>query len=375
MTSSADSPTELWIAILGRRDSPTDGVEDYCAFLGQALRPHGVRLEMVRVRWFDCGWVRALSQVWRESRTWSKNWVLLQHTAMAWSRRGFPFGEVAVAKILRRHGVRTAVIFHEPLPQGGPRWIDQFRRACQDWVVRALYREATKAIFADPLATVPWLPPNRLKASLIPIGANIPGCPSEFVAIHNRNGRSKTVVVFCLSNLPNRTRELRDIHHAMNFVHEHGLKARVLFLGRGTDDAREEIEQVFGASPIEVVNLGLQSAEKVSEHLCKSDAMLCVRGPLYPRRGSAIAGIACGVPIVAYAGAAEGTLLEEAGVQLVPYGNREALGRALANLLADDTTRIILRERSLEAYRRNFSWDMIATAFEESFRQRDGAVK
>ncbi len=28
------------IALLGRRDSPTDGVEDYCIWLGRALEAH-----------------------------------------------------------------------------------------------------------------------------------------------------------------------------------------------------------------------------------------------------------------------------------------------------------------------------------------------
>jgi hypothetical protein len=55
--------------------------------------------------------------------------------------------------------------------------------------------------------------------------------------------------------------------------------------------------------------------------------MLCVRGKLFPRRGSALAGIACGLPIIAYAGATEGTPLAEAGIELVPYRDCEVLGR------------------------------------------------
>ena len=90
--------------------------------------------------------------------------------------------------------------------------------------------------------------------------------------------------------------------------------------------------------------------------------MLCVRGRLHPRRGSAIAGISCGLPIVGYAGAAERTPLAEAGVELVPYGDREALGRALARVLADVNLRKSLQEKSLRAQRKYFSWDVIAAA-------------
>lgn len=357
------------IALLGKRDLPTDGVEDYCTFLGQALARQGVRLEIVRIQWFERGWLRALLDLWRKSESWGESWVLLQYTALAWSQRGFSFGAVAAIKILRARGVRTAVIFHEPVSQGGSRWIDKCRSACQDWVIRALYKGATKAVFADPLATISWLPADAPKAEFVAIGANIPEPQAESVIVETRNGKPKTVVVFCLCDLPNRTREICDIVHAMRIVHEHGVSARVVFLGRGTEDAKTEIERAFASSPIEVVNLGLQDAERVSRILSESDAMLCVRGPLYPRRGSAIAGIACGLPIVGYEGAAAGTPLEEAGVQLVPYGNREMLGHALANVLEDEKVWLNLHEKSVYAYRSEFSWEKIAAKMQQSLMQ------
>jgi glycosyltransferase involved in cell wall biosynthesis len=356
----------LMIALLGKRDLPTDGVEDYCTFLGEALARQGICLEIVRVPWFERGWIRALSELWRRSKTWSGDWVLLQYTAIAWSRRGFPFGVAVVVKILRRRGVRTAVIFHEPFRQGGERWVDRFRGLCQDLTIRTLYKAATKAVFADPLPTVSWLPESESKASFAPIGANIPEPLAESMNVKSRNGARKTVVVFCLSDLPNRTREIGDIAHAMRFVDERGLKSRVVFLGRGTEDAKSEIEQTFGSSAIEVVNLGLQSADDVGRILSQADAMLCVRGPLYPRRGSAIAGIACGLPIVAYGGAAEGTPLQEAGVVLVPYQDRDALGDALARVLEMPALWMQLSEKNVTAYRKYFSWDVIADTMQKT---------
>ncbi len=32
------------VALLGRPDTPTDGVEDYCIFLGRALAARGIEL-------------------------------------------------------------------------------------------------------------------------------------------------------------------------------------------------------------------------------------------------------------------------------------------------------------------------------------------
>lgn len=40
-----------WIALLGRRDGPTDGVADYCTHLGAALGLHGYELEIAPVPW------------------------------------------------------------------------------------------------------------------------------------------------------------------------------------------------------------------------------------------------------------------------------------------------------------------------------------
>jgi glycosyltransferase involved in cell wall biosynthesis len=350
------------MALLGRKDLPTDGVADYCLFLARGLALQGIELEQARVPWFEIGWIGALRQLKRESTSWRGQWVLLQYTALSWSRRGFPLGAIAVVAILRSRAVRCAVVFHEPGRQieSSARWIDRIRGACQDWVIRALYRHADKAIFADPLGSITWLPKDQSKAAYIPIGANIPE-PSQRSNYGPRH--HKTVAVFCLSYMPNVQREVSDIYHAMNLAAANGGQLQLVLLGRGTPEANEEIERAFQGSSVDVENLGLRSAEEVSRVLGECDAMLCVRGKLFPRRGSALAGIACGLPIIAYAGAAEGTPLAEAGVELVPYGDREALGMALARVLADARYWKQLYERNRRAHREYFSWDRIAERF------------
>ena len=123
-----------WIALLGRQDMPTDGIADYCLFLARGLAPQGIELEQVRAPWAEIGWIGALRRLRHESAGWRGQWVLLQYTAMSWSRRGFPFGAVAVLAVLRGRGVRCAIVFHEPGRQSesSARWIDQIRGACQD---------------------------------------------------------------------------------------------------------------------------------------------------------------------------------------------------------------------------------------------------
>ena len=148
------------VALLGRPDTPTDGVADHCAFLGRALARRGVDFSSVRAPALDRSWLRALWRLWQMSADWRGKWVLLQYTALGWSRRGFPFGAVAAILLMRTRGVRCGVVFHEPFRQGGDRnlaWKDALRGACQDWVIRALHRFSRMSIFTLPLAKISWI--------------------------------------------------------------------------------------------------------------------------------------------------------------------------------------------------------------------------
>jgi hypothetical protein len=58
------------IALLGRRDEPTDAVEDYCRYLGQALVAHDIQLEIRRVPWNEHGWAAALEALRLQAETW-----------------------------------------------------------------------------------------------------------------------------------------------------------------------------------------------------------------------------------------------------------------------------------------------------------------
>jgi glycosyltransferase involved in cell wall biosynthesis len=362
--------TEKWIALLGRKDVPADGIVDYCACLGKDLAKLGIELKPVRVEWATNGWLRALANLWRCSKDWRGTWVMGQYTAMAWSNRGFPVGALACAAILRVRGVRGAMVFHEPGGTAGPRLIDRARCAFQNWTVRNLYRFAEKSVFTVPLASVWWLPRNDAKSVFIPLGSNIPENLTNRSELQNQNAASKNVVVFCLSDSPHGEREVADVAAATRVAASAGTKIRVVFVGRGTSEARTAIERAFAGSPVEVSIRGLCEAMEVARIFSESSAMLAVRGSLYPRRGSALAGIACGLPIIGYAGAAEGTIIEEAGVMLVPLGDRAALGAALRNVVTNEVLWRQMHERNLRVQREYFSWNVIAATFNRALGAR-----
>src|SRR3984957_8984538 len=100
-TSKAIIYPERLVLLLGKRDTPADGVQDYCEYLAEALERRGIQTEIARVDWHSEGWIRALHKLRAQAAEWNGAWVILQYTALSWSRRGFPLGVLAVLKSLR----------------------------------------------------------------------------------------------------------------------------------------------------------------------------------------------------------------------------------------------------------------------------------
>src|SRR3981081_1223780 len=121
--------TTRLIALLGSKDEPTDAVEEYCEYLGAALRAKDFEIQLIRVGWSEKGWRRAFAELRNSAGSWRGQWVLIQFTALAWSSRGFPIRFKKVLKILRPCGARIAIVFHDPEPHRGSRSIDKIRRA------------------------------------------------------------------------------------------------------------------------------------------------------------------------------------------------------------------------------------------------------
>ena len=342
---------------------PTDGVADYCLFLAGGLAPQGIELEQIRVPWAKVGWIGALRQLWRESAGWRDQWVLLQYTALSWSRRGFPLGAVAVLAILRRRGVRCVVVFHEAGRQGDSGLLRGIRGACQDWVIQKLYRGATKCIFTAPLETVAWLPKEKDKAAFIPIGANIPERTHSRDA-PARASKEKTVIVFGVTGSAEAAaREVNDISSVMLEACKALGRLRLVVVGRGANEARELFAKAFHGGNVELVVRGVLPAEEIARAFELADALLFVRSAVTTRRGSAIAGIASGVTIVGYRDGSTGGFLEEAGVEWSPLHDREGLTRGLIRVLSDPERWMELHERNLEVQKNYLSWGRIAERF------------
>jgi glycosyltransferase involved in cell wall biosynthesis len=354
--------SQRWIALLGRGDGPTDGVADYCTYLGATLELNSCELEIVRVPWPERGWGAALADLRRRAEDWRGCWVLLQYTALGWSRRAFPLHFLQVLRVLRHNRAQCVVVFHDVLPYGGSRLIDRLRRACQLWVMRAAYRCTDRSVLPVSLDKVTWLPPRPEKAVFIPIAANLPPVATNPGSARASCGE-KTVAVYGVTGEPATLSEVREISHVLRSAGAEVGNLRLVVFGRGSTEAEPALRQELKGSGIETLVLGLLSPEDLTRELTHADVLLFVRGGVSSRRGSALAGIACGLPVVGYRSEETAFPVTEAGVVLVAPRDRDSLAEALIRVLADDDLRQQLRTRSCNAQKQYFSWEVISSLF------------
>jgi glycosyltransferase involved in cell wall biosynthesis len=351
------------LAVLGRRDEPTDAVEEYCRFLGDALAVENCALEIARVRWSEVGTPASLQEFDGRLGEAPVEWFLLQYTALAWSRRGFPGRAVRVLKHLKKSGARCAVVFHDAEAYGGNRWIDRLRRRAQISAMRKLLNLSDAAVFTVPREKISWVPVHPRNITFIPVGANLPAPEKAWAAFRDRNDTRPTVAVFSITGYPRGRREVRVIAEAVTHAAKGVGPIRLVIFGRHSEAGGEDLRAALSAPLAEVRVMGLISAEEIVRVLGASDALLFVRDAISTRRGSAIAGIACGLPVIAQSGPETAPPITEAGVVLVPAGDDTGFGPALLRILSDQNYRASLAERSRDAQSHYFSWGVIAAAY------------
>ena len=353
------------IALLGRRDEPTDGVADYCSYLAQALRRHNIELEIVHVPWAERGWRNAMRWLARESKSWTGQWVLLQYTAMAWSRRGLPFRVLAVQRLLLKRGVKCAVVFHDVILDPLPGLHNRIRRKIQYWIMSCLLARASQGISTISTDALRWPNAARGKLVFIPISANIPEVIPKTIGerTFTPNGQPKTIGIFCISGGSYRPREVREILFVVEQARAHVPALQLEIFGRGTQEAAPLLEGPLRKLGVNYRLRDILPAEEVTQTLQTLDVFLCVRGEMSPNRGSALAAIACGVPIIAFGQPGRYEELDAAGIEFAPCGSLNSLADATIRVLTDATLWQELHERNSLAHAEYFSWNAVATRY------------
>ena len=347
--------------VLGKRDSPTDALDDYSRLLAAALQDRGHSVKIARCEWDVKGWRRSLRSLRDTLAAGRPRWVLIQYTHLMWSRHGFPQMALAIAWVARRAGSKVGIVIHDPVAYPGVRMRDRVRRRTQYAVMRTLVRMADATVVPIPLANLSWIGSReKSRVHSIPVGSNV-GESTE----GRRDARSEifTIAVFGLTEKDaGLVRELAEIvGRAASQIGS----IKLVLLGRGSSEAKPLAEQLLSGKSVQVCVVGIVPAGEVGTWLLSADASLFIRGGISARRGTAVAAIAYGLPVVAYEGEETGWPLTEAGVVLAPAGDTQAVTQALIRIAQDLDWADGLRARSRAAYAEHFTWDRIAKRFEE----------
>ncbi len=359
------------IALLGRRDEPTDAVEEYCRYLGGALHDRGFEMELARVGWAERGWAAALGELRQRARDWRGQWVLLQYTALAWSARGFPLRFRRVVKELRDAGARVGVVYHDVEAYTGGRLVDAIRRRAQLRVMRRALNVADIAVFTLPLDVISWLGHRPSNAVFIPVGANLPVDAVAATQPVGRGGDTPCIAVFGITGGEAGRDECERIVDALRFAAPRIGRLQIHAFGRGASEREAGLREELKDVPVEVCVEGVLPAEQVVRAFRSADVALFVRAPISSRRGSAIAGIACGLPVIAYDGPETAPPITDAGVMLVSREKKAELGDALLRVLSDPGFRASLAERSRQAQKEHFGWDTIAGRYVNALNRKE----
>ena len=356
------------IALLGRKDEPTDAVEDYCRYLAAALQVHDIQMEVHRVSWKLQGWQNALQALRLQASKWRDTCVLVQYTALAWSARGFPQKVLQVLKILKSAGSHVGIVFHDVEPYPGTRLVDSVRRFDQVCTMRRALAIADLTVFTVPPERLSWLtgaPPN---AVFVPVGPNLPIQTMPQASF--QHDRVPTIGIFSITGGKAGTRETEIILAAGRYAVQKLGKLRLSIFGRCAELRETELREGFRDLPLELSVEGVLEPTQVVQKLSACDVLLFVRGPISSRRSSAIAGIACGLPVIAYPGPETAMPITEAGVVLVSPDEPDDLNSALVRVLSDAAYRMDLAARSRVAYQTHFAWPAIATRFNDFLKAR-----
>jgi hypothetical protein len=349
------------LALLGRKDEPTDAVEEYCQYLAVALQAQGIQMEIQHVGWEIDGWTAALRSLRVQATKWRESWVLVQYTALAWSARGFPQKFLRVLKILKSAGARVGIVFHDVEPYSGTRLVDSVRRFDQLWTMRRGLALSDLAVFTVPPDRLSWLTSIPSNVFFVPVGPNLPIPP--VMPVPSPQDSLPTIGVFSITGGAPGARETKIILDAGRHAARTLGKVRLSIFGRHAELRETELREGFCGFPVELSVEGVVEPRQVVQKLSVCDVLLFVRGPISSRRGSAIAGIACGLPVIAYAGSETAAPITDAGVVFISPDKPDDLNDVLVRILSDAGYRMDLAARSRAAYKNSFAWPVIAARF------------
>jgi glycosyltransferase involved in cell wall biosynthesis len=280
-------------------------------------------------------------------------WILLQYMPFSYGRWGFAPGIVRDAMAIKRaSGALLGVMVHEA-------WVamDTWRTSLMGAYQRMQLRSLL--VLADVVAasTESFARLFGARAVHLPVGSNISPIAMSRDAARKELGIEDELVI-ALFGTSNPHRMLEHSETALTaLVAERGAdKIRVLNLGAGARALRVPQE-------LDVLTPGGLPADDVSRHLRASDLLLLsFSDGVSTRRGTLMAGLAHGLPVVAVRGVSTDDVLlrHPDAITLTPVGDQRAFAQAVLDITSDPERLMRAGRAGRALYSTHFDWPVAA---------------
>jgi glycosyltransferase involved in cell wall biosynthesis len=328
-------------------DGEIDAIDEYSRRLVAALAALGMEAR------YEPGGLAAVLAAER-----APAWILLQYNPFRFGRWGFAPGLVRDALTLRRAGVPLAIMVHEA-------WVGMtdWRTSLMGLWQRAQLRAALRLADSVMTSTEALAREIGRDAVHVPIATNITPVPTSREAARERLGLGSGLDLDgrLAIALFGRAHPSRAIDHAEAAIgalaRAHGTE-RLAVMNLGADAPPLKV-----AAGVEVHTPGVLASDELSLRLHASDLVLLpLTDGLSTRRGTLMAALAHGRPVVGLLGHNTDAVLAEArdALALTAVGDRSGYARAAVELSADPGRLRAIGAAGLRLYESRFDWPVIA---------------
>lgn len=279
--------------------------------------------------------------------------VVVQYVPQMYERRGLPLGAARLLVQLRRRGLAVATMAHEVSFSAE----DGLRYQPYRWLQRLLLY----AVCWGSAAVVVTVPRRRRElesrrffrpplVSLLPVSANLSTTGVSGPDWRARHQVPATTLLMLFMGLPHPNKEIPALTRALDCVAAQGFAVRLAVVGG-----------VALGHPLSL-DLGYLEEEDAAGALAAADMFLLpLSDGASGRRTSLMNALAAGLPTVSSLGAdTDRELFPEASLRLVPAGDTNGFGEAVAGLARDREAREAMGESARRLYQDRLDWPVSA---------------
>lgn len=297
--------------------------------------------------------------------------LVLQFNQFSWGKWGLnPFVPMVLRRIKRRWpSVKVAVMFHEKVVPPTD-WKLRIMRCWQQRQYSALADTAEMRFFSIEK----WAEEERQRrpdrpaeeSVHLPVGSNLPTCPSASAASRSALGIPQDTVVLGSFGSAHPSRLIDWIGAAAQRVRAAGHRVLLLHVGSGGDLYRKACGEV------PVKTLGRLPADEAAACFSLMDLFLApFSDGVSTRRGSLMAALAHGLPFATTLGPLSDSVWRECFAETAATDVGLGAGRyadLVASLVADAKRRAEVGRRGQELYEQRFCWSQTSRVLVERLR-------